>query len=216
MASQRGGLIVNTIPMPKLTTMINDFIVKTVNHLNKLSVHVETKLGNFENKMRDIEIMVKLLESKLNSLPPEITSKYPQLVHSTLNDINPEINPVVNVIPEVKKEEPQKEIATENNTNNNIQNNQNSENVIVNQNNPTTNPTVEEVVAKEVVEETPEQKLQNFLTENESDDLDRLYKSLKMRVQEAAIYQKARMMGFDEEKLNVKYIFIFLDFNRII
>ena len=29
------NLAVNTIPMPKLTTMLNDFIVKKVNHLNK-------------------------------------------------------------------------------------------------------------------------------------------------------------------------------------
>jgi hypothetical protein len=26
---------INTISQPKLTTMLNDFIVKTVNHLNK-------------------------------------------------------------------------------------------------------------------------------------------------------------------------------------
>lgn len=35
MNKQGSNLMINTIPMPKLTTMLNDFIVKTVNHLNK-------------------------------------------------------------------------------------------------------------------------------------------------------------------------------------
>lgn len=29
------NLTINTIPLPKLTTILNEFIVKTVNHLNK-------------------------------------------------------------------------------------------------------------------------------------------------------------------------------------
>lgn len=29
------NLIVNTIPVPKMTALINDFIVNTTNHLNK-------------------------------------------------------------------------------------------------------------------------------------------------------------------------------------
>jgi hypothetical protein len=29
------NLTINTIPLPKLTTLLNEFIVKTVNHLNK-------------------------------------------------------------------------------------------------------------------------------------------------------------------------------------
>ena len=43
--------------------------------------------------------MLGLLESKLNSLPPEITNGYPELVHISLNDVKPEIvkiNPTVN------------------------------------------------------------------------------------------------------------------------
>lgn len=30
-----GALKVNTIPITKITTMLNDFIIKTTNHLNK-------------------------------------------------------------------------------------------------------------------------------------------------------------------------------------
>jgi len=29
------NLVVNPMPLPKLTTLLNDFIVKTTNHLNK-------------------------------------------------------------------------------------------------------------------------------------------------------------------------------------
>jgi hypothetical protein len=35
MSKPGNNLMINTIPMPKLTTILNDFIVKTVNHLNK-------------------------------------------------------------------------------------------------------------------------------------------------------------------------------------
>jgi hypothetical protein len=35
--------------------------------------------------------MLGLLESKLYSLPAEITKGYPELVHISLNDLNPEI-----------------------------------------------------------------------------------------------------------------------------
>lgn len=35
--------------------------------------------------------MLSLLESKLGSLPPEITNNYPELIRISLNDINPEL-----------------------------------------------------------------------------------------------------------------------------
>ena len=30
-----GNITVNTVPIPKLTALLNDFITKNVNHLNK-------------------------------------------------------------------------------------------------------------------------------------------------------------------------------------
>ena len=71
------AITINTIELPKLTTVINDFICKTVNHLNKLSVFVEDRLEEYDKKMDDLEIMTTLLEAKLNSLPEEITSTFP-------------------------------------------------------------------------------------------------------------------------------------------
>ena len=42
--------------------------------------------------------MVTMLESKLNSLPEEITSKYPPLVFCSLNDVNPIIQSSIVVV----------------------------------------------------------------------------------------------------------------------
>lgn len=92
MADNNRGMRISTIQPQKLTAVINDFIIKTVNHLNKLSVNVEEKLQNFDKKLNDLEIMTTLLESKLNSLPPEITSQFPQLQQCTLDDVNPVIS----------------------------------------------------------------------------------------------------------------------------
>ena len=85
-------LAINVIPPEKLTIILNDFITKTITHLNKLSINVEDKFQNFDQKLDDLEIMITLLESKLNSLPPEITSTYPQLQQCNLDDVNPVIN----------------------------------------------------------------------------------------------------------------------------
>ena len=59
------GMTINTIDMPKLTTVINDFICQTANHLNKLCVYVEDKFEEYDKKMEDLEIMTTLLEAKL-------------------------------------------------------------------------------------------------------------------------------------------------------
>ena len=88
-------LAINVIPPEKLTIILNDFITKTVNHLNKLSINVEDKFQSFDEKLDDLEIMISLLESKLNSLPPEITSTYPVLQQCNLDDVNP----VINIVP---------------------------------------------------------------------------------------------------------------------
>ncbi len=41
------------------------------------SAITEEKLFNFDYKIKELEVMVKLFESKLDSLPVEITSKFP-------------------------------------------------------------------------------------------------------------------------------------------
>ena len=77
---------VNTIPLPKLAIVMNNFIANTINHLNKLSVKGDEKLAEFDNKLNDLDIMTTLLESKLNSLPEKITSIYPPIEKCNLDD----------------------------------------------------------------------------------------------------------------------------------
>ncbi len=135
--------------------------------------------------------MVSLLESKLYSLPPEITSKYPPLTYSSLNDINPQISSTN--IYEIKNSEVKPEIPQ--------QPAENKKEEI---------PKVEEIVEMvEVVEETPEQKLRKFLDENNSDGLDNIYKMLKFGIPEQAVLQKARFVGLEPDIVNVrKYIYV--------
>jgi len=78
---------ISTIPIGKLGVVMNNFISNTINHLNKLSVKGDEKLAEFDKKLDDLEIMTTLLEAKLNSLPEEITSKYPPLEPCGLDDI---------------------------------------------------------------------------------------------------------------------------------
>ena len=104
---QSSTLAINVIPPEKLTIILNDFITKTVNHLNKLSINVEDKFQSFDEKLDDLEIMISLLESKLNSLPPEITSTYPSLQQCNLDDVNPVINIVPSSSIQVSSQVPQ-------------------------------------------------------------------------------------------------------------
>ena len=108
---------ISTIPIPKLTVLMNNFICNTITHLNKLSVKGDEKLADFDKKLNDLEIMTTLLESKLNSLPEKITSTYPPLLPCNLDDINVPIitqpeNPKTEE--EEEKEEEEKEEEGEN------------------------------------------------------------------------------------------------------
>ena len=78
-----------TIPLAKLTVVMNNFIANTITHLNKLSVKGDEKLAQFDTKLNDLDVMTTLLEAKLNSLPEKITSTYPPLEEVNLDDINP-------------------------------------------------------------------------------------------------------------------------------
>ena len=80
---------ITTIPLTKLTVVINNFIANTITHLNKLSVKGDQKLSEFDNKLNDLDAMTTLLEAKLNSLPEKITSTYPPLQDVSLDDLNP-------------------------------------------------------------------------------------------------------------------------------
>jgi hypothetical protein len=132
--------------------------------------------------------MVTLLETKLNSLPPEITSNYPPLVHQTINDVNPIFvtkpdNPVnlpVNNIPQP----PSVNIVT------------------TPQNTDTIAPeNIEQPEEKKVEDDSPESQLRILLEENPN--LDKFHKMLKYGIPTIAVEQKAKFEGTESEVIAV-------------
>ena len=202
MASEQKMVTISTIPISKLSIIMNNFVANTITHLNKLSVKGDEKLAEFDKKLNDLDVMTTLLEAKLFSLPEKITSTYPPLEECGLDDINPVIiiNPppkqeeIINPPPkqEDKKDEQKNEQSQEQQESNNNQN----------ENQPTNE--VEEQEQEEVVEElTPQQELDKFLEEH--DYLRDTHKLLKMKIPYAAIEQKAGIKGLDVEEIKVLY-----------
>ena len=195
MASEQKMVTISTIPISKLSIIMNNFVANTITHLNKLSVKGDEKLAEFDKKLNDLDVMTTLLEAKLNSLPDKITSTYPPLEECGLDDINPVI--IINPPPpppkeEEKKDEQKNEQSQEQQESNNNQN----------ENQPTNE--VEEQEQEEVVEElTPQQELDKFLEEH--DYLRDTHKLLKMKIPYAAIEQKAGIKGLNVEEIKVLY-----------
>ena len=193
---------ISTIPSSKLTVILNNFIVNTANHLNKLSVNVDQKLSEFDKKMNDLEIMTTLFEAKLESLPDEIKSQYPPLQECSLDDVNPVFS---------------------SNSNNNIQSSkqrdeeikpENKDNVIEGEEDKKKGDKKEEDKKKdeegekkdeegEKEELSPIEDLQNFLSKNMQ--FESLFKSLKFGVPFERISQKAKLNGVDMDLLNEMY-----------
>ena len=175
----------NTIPTSKLTVILNNFIVNTTNHLNKLSINVDEKLSEFDKKMHDLEIMTTLFESKLESLPDQIKSTFPPLQPCNLDDVNPTF--------------------TSNDVNDNIKQEENNEKKEENENKEEENNENPEEEKKENAEEenkelTPEDELNKFLEEHP--EVENLFKMLKMGVPVRGVIQKATLNQFDLEVVN--------------
>ena len=189
---------INTIPLPKLAIVMNNFIANTINHLNKLSVKGDEKLAEFDNKLNDLDIMTTLLESKLNSLPEKITSTYPQLEPCNLDDIIPititsDLDsgggstvpppPPPPPPPPIPDDIPQPDGLTDSegdegdNGTKNKGGGDNAENM------------------------SPEEDLEDFLKNNES--LRNIYKMLKLGVPSMQVEGKARMNGTNMELFKI-------------
>ena len=176
----------NTIPTTKLAVILNNFIVNTTNHLNKLSVNVDEKLSEFDKKMNDLEIMTTLFESKLESLPDEIKSTFPPLQPCNLDDVNPSFS-ASNVNPSIQQGNNPAQAQNENQEN---KENQEGENKEGNE-----EEEKKEEQPEEEKELTPEDELNKFLDEHE--DLKQMYRMLKLGVPSFGVMQKAQMNGFD-------------------
>ena len=176
----------NTIPAPKLAVILNNFIVNTTNHLNKLSVNVDEKLSEFDKKMNDLEIMTTLFESKLESLPDEIKSTFPPLQPCNLDDVNPTFS-ASNLNPSIQQGNNPAQAQNENHENKENQEGENKE-----ENNEEEK---KEEQPEEEKELTPEDELNKFLEEHE--DLRQMHKILKLGVPSFSVMQKAQMNGYD-------------------
>ena len=185
---QKKTIPLSTIPTSKLTVILNNFIVNTVNHLNKLSLNVDEKLSEFDKKMNDLEVMTTLFEAKLESLPDEIKSKYPPLEPCDLEALNPVFS--VNLNNNVQSSEKRENVENKNEV---IQN-ENKEKGPENEEEKKEEEKKEETV-EEQKELTPEEELRAFLDQNT--DYNQLFKMLKVGVTTLQVEQKARLNGYD-------------------
>ena len=193
MASEQKMVTISTIPISKLSIIMNNFVANTITHLNKLSVKGDEKLAEFDKKLNDLDVMTTLLEAKLNSLPEQITSTYPPIQECGLDDIIPVI--INNPPPKEDNHEDEQDEGQ-------IEHQQQDDNKDQNgnqQENEEQKPKQEEVVE----ELTPQQELDKFLEEH--DYLRDTYKLLKMSIPYAQIEQKAGIKGLDVEEIKVLY-----------
>ena len=193
MASEQKMVTISTIPISKLSIIMNNFVANTITHLNKLSVKGDEKLAEFDKKLNDLDVMTTLLEAKLNSLPEQITSTYPPIQECGLDDIIPVI--INNPPPKEEdnhEDKPDEGRSEQQQDDNKAQNGNQQEN-------EEQKPKQEEVVE----ELTPQQELDKFLEEH--DYLRDTYKLLKMSIPYAQIEQKAGIKGLDVEEIKVLY-----------
>ena len=198
MSNDQKIVSISTIPLTKLTIVMNNFIANTITHLNKLSVKGDEKLAEFDNKLNDLDAMTTLLEAKLFSLPENITSTYPPLQEVKLDDVNPVIIP--NPVASVSQDNPNS------NTNSNTAVVSGSGGsvpvppppppppIVPNPPVPTVPqpPTIPVPVPENL---TPEQELDNFLKEHSN--FANIYKSMKVGAPTMQLETTVKNQGFD-------------------
>ena len=188
MSNEQKMVSISTIPLSKLSVIMNNFVANTITHLNKLSVKGDEKLAEFDKKLNDLDVMTTLLEAKLNSLPEKITSTYPPLNEVNLDDIIPVIiqNP-----PQPVEQPPEPPVPTIPDNGKDSKGKQEEGETL-----PTNG---EETVPVEEENLTPQQELDKFLDEHEN--LKSTYKLLKMGIPTMQVEQKARMNGANLDEI---------------
>ena len=189
---QKKTIPLSTIPTSKLTVILNNFIVNTVNHLNKLSLNVDEKLSEFDKKLNDLEVMTTLFEAKLESLPDEIKSTYPPLQPCSLDDVNPVFsgNSNNNIDP---------------NKNKKVQNGKNKNEEEGGEKTEEAEGEGEEAEGEgegggEQNELSPEEDLKQFLDKNTG--FQNIFRMLKVGVPIISAEQKVKLNGFDMDLFN--------------
>ena len=201
---QSKSLVISTIPLSKLTVVMNNFILNTINHLNKISTKGDEKLQEFDEKLNDLEIMTTLLESKLNSLPQNITSTYPEIQQCNLDDLSPNITITAPI-----QTQPSQQTTTNISTSTSgpvppppppMVSSIEQEKIVANAPKVEVANNQEDQKVDEGGELSPIQELDKFLDEN--DDYKRLLKMLKLGIPTSGVRQKVVMNGMDEDVFN--------------
>lgn len=155
-----------------------------------------------DNKLKELDVMISLFESKLQSLPNEITSTYPELTTEKLGDFS-SFNIKPNTINSQQNNniEPSQQPVNAESTNNNVNNTQTTQNNVENPNenfpeNQNTNNTGE----TEVQEETPQDRLDKFLKENPQ--LERVYRAILRKIPSYTLIPQSKLSGFSDSILN--------------
>ena len=188
MSNEQKMVSISTIPLSKLSVIMNNFVANTITHLNKLSVKGDEKLAEFDKKLNDLDVMTTLLEAKLNSLPEKITSTYPPLNEVNLDDIIPVIiqNP-----PQPVEQPPEPPVPTIPDNGKDSKGKQEEGETL-----PTNG---EETVHVEEENLTPQQELDKFLDEHEN--LKSTYKKLKIGIPTIQVEQKAILNGANLDEI---------------
>jgi len=188
MSNEQKMVSISTIPLSKLSVIMNNFVANTITHLNKLSVKGDEKLAEFDKKLNDLDVMTTLLEAKLNSLPEKITSTYPPLNEVNLDDIIPVIiqNP-----PQPVEQPPEPPVPTIPDKDKDNKGKQEEGETL-----PTNG---EETVHVEEENLTPQQELDKFLDEHEN--LKSTYKKLKIGIPTIQVEQKAILNGANLDEI---------------
>lgn len=174
----------------------------------------EDKLFHFDNKLKELEVMVSLFESKLNSLPSDITSKFPEMTSEKLGDFTnlTQINNVNNANINTASQDnaansncsqtnvnpqPPQNLDSNNNQIQQTTEQQQPEQNVTNQNNE--NVENNQNPEEEVVEETPQSKIDKLIDEDKR--LERVYKAAMRKIPSYSLIPQARMSGVSEESI---------------
>lgn len=134
----------------------------------------EEQIFEIDNKIKELEVMISLFESKLFSLPQEIIDKFPILKNIDIGNFNSET--LTYTIP----------IEIPSNTVNSLSVVNEEPEIVNNEENNQTE------VQKE---KSPAERLEEFL--NSNPDIESLYKSLKIGISIGAVIQKGKMQSID-------------------
>uniref|UniRef100_A0A8D8R5B1 WASH complex subunit CCDC53 n=1 Tax=Cacopsylla melanoneura TaxID=428564 RepID=A0A8D8R5B1_9HEMI len=162
------------IQQKRIVEFVNNFVISTVQFLDKFANNCEISLQRLDVKLRKVEAELCILEYKLNSVPALKTTSVPNVVAPAIPQSPDPPNPVPNPNISSSPATPTQEVAQENNPKEENPADTNS------------NPHDETDADNKPKEEVPE-------------ELKRFYKMIQFGVPVQAVKLKMKAEGFDPE-----------------